>query len=58
MGDVLISGDIPEGHDELGTCMFIDTTETNNNTLKTVCLLVCGRFMPLFKSAKFRFMLG
>ena len=54
MEDVLTSGDLSEGHDDLGTCMLVDPPETNNNTLETACLLVCGGFVPQFKSVKFR----
>ena len=35
IGDVLTSGDLPKGHDDLGPCMLVDPTEANNNTLKT-----------------------
>ena len=39
MGEVLISGDLHVGHNDLGQPMLVDTIEANKNTPKTACLL-------------------
>ena len=36
MGDLLTSGDLHVGHNDLGQPMLVDPTEANNNTPKTV----------------------
>ena len=35
MVDVLTSGDLPEGHNDLGPCILVDPTFANNNTPKS-----------------------
>ena len=40
MEDVLTSGDLAEGYDDLGTCMLVDPTEANKVTSKYAYLLV------------------
>jgi len=45
MGDVLTSGDLYVGHNDLGQPILVDPTEANNNTHQPACLLVedlCG----------------
>ena len=53
MGDILTSGDLPVGHNDLGQTLLVEHTEANNNTPKSAWLLACGRFVPQFKSSKF-----
>ena len=39
MGDIFLSGDLHVGHNNLGLCMLVDSTEANNNTWK-ICTTV------------------
>ena len=51
-GDVLTSGDLHAGHNDLCQPMLVDPTEANINTPKTPSLLACGRYMPQLESTK------
>ena len=55
MGDVLTSGDLLEGHNDLGQPILVDLREKNNNTPKTDWLFACKRFVLQLKPDKFKF---
>ena len=52
MGDVLTSGDLLEGHNDLGQPMLVDPTEAIQ--LKMLDYLLVEDFFVQFKPAKFR----
>ena len=46
-GDILTSGDLQLGHNDLGKPMMVDHIEANNNTPQTASLHAFGKFVPV-----------